>query len=405
MLIVILVTILTFFVIYGPQPLLPLMAKTFDLTSSEAALLITTTMFPLSLAPITYGYVLEAVPAVRLLRLSVLALGLSTIVFGLANSFPALVGLRFIQGLLLPAVLTSLMTYLSKVREDHQLQRVISIYIAATISGGYLQREGLEPHYEVATPKRTIPDCIRKGEAHLAQMAVAVSFPELERGDELDIVHFAQINERDGFFIAGREPDSDFRWEKLVGREVLVDHLFQPLAMLRYLLHQRGVDYGDLHAVDAGDVEAMDSAFRGGRGDYVHQQGPAPQQLAHDGLGYPVASVGEEIGPVAFSSLCASREWLQSDMAAAFMGAYRRARADFMEMTAVQIAERVAGHFPTIDRQVLEGTIGDYQRLGCWSVEADISRSAYKKLLDVFLHSGLISRRHPYESCVVTLDS
>jgi YNFM family putative membrane transporter len=137
---VILVTILTFFVIYGPQPLLPLLAKTYDLTSSEAALLITVTMFPLSLAPITYGYVLEAVPAVRLLRLSVLALGLSTIVFGLADSFPALVGLRFIQGLLLPAVLTSLMTYLSKVGEERQLQRVISIYIAATISGGYLGR-------------------------------------------------------------------------------------------------------------------------------------------------------------------------------------------------------------------------------------------------------------------------
>ena len=274
-----------------------------------------------------------------------------------------------------------------------------------TISGGYLQREGLEPHYEVATPERSIPDAIRKGEVHLAQMAVAVSFPELERGEEPDIVHFAQINERDGFFIAGREPDPDFRWEKLVGREVLVDHLFQPLAMLRYLLHQRGIDYGDLHAVDAGGVEAMDRAFRGGRGDYVHQQGPAPQQLAHDGVGYPVASVGEEIGPVAFSSLCASREWLRSDTAAAFMSAYRKARNDFMGMTAEGIAERVAGYFPAIDRRVLEGTIADYRRLGCWSAEADVSRPAYEKLLDVFLHSGLITVRHSYESCVVTLNN
>jgi len=273
-----------------------------------------------------------------------------------------------------------------------------------TISGGYLQREGLDPHYRVATPERTIPDSIHKGETHLAQMAVAVSFPELERGEEPDIVHFAQINERDGFFIAGREPDPDFDWRKLVGREVLVDHLFQPLAMLRYLLYRRGIDYGDLHAVDAGGVEAMDDAFRSGRGDYVHQQGPAPQQLARDGVGYPVASVGEEIGPVAFSSLCASREWLQSDMAATFMGAYRRARADFIEMTATQIAERVADYFPVTDREVLEGTIADYQRLGCWSAEADVSRAAYERLQEVFLHSGLITRRHPYESCVVTLD-
>ena len=76
-----------------------------------------------------------------------------------------------------------------------------------TICGGYLQEEGVETHYEVATPERTIPDTIRRGEIHLAQMAPAASFTELEQGRECDIMHFAQINERDGFFIAGREPD------------------------------------------------------------------------------------------------------------------------------------------------------------------------------------------------------
>ena len=38
-------------------------------------------------------------------------------------------------------------------------------------------------------------------------------------------------------------------------------------------------------------------AFRKGEGDYIHQQGPAPQQLEHDKVGHVVASVGEAIGP------------------------------------------------------------------------------------------------------------
>ena len=137
---IIIVTILTFFVIYGPQPLLPLLAQTYGVSRPEAALFITVTMFPLSLAPITYGYVLEAVPAARLLRLSVLVLGLTTLAFGLADEFYLLVGLRFVQGLLLPAVLTSLMTYLSAWGQGHQMQRVMSIYVAATIAGGYFGR-------------------------------------------------------------------------------------------------------------------------------------------------------------------------------------------------------------------------------------------------------------------------
>ena len=62
-------------------------------------------------------------------------------------------------------------------------------------------------------------------------------------------------------------------------------------------------------------------------GDYIHQQGPAPQQLEHDGVGHVVASVGEAIGPVAFSSLAATRDWLRTDAAHRFMRAYRKARA------------------------------------------------------------------------------
>ena len=45
----------------------------------------------------------------------------------------------------------------------------------------------------------------------------------------------------------------------------------------------------------------MEAGFRAGRADYAHFQGPAPQQLEKDGAGYVVASVGEAIGPVAFS--------------------------------------------------------------------------------------------------------
>lgn len=272
-----------------------------------------------------------------------------------------------------------------------------------TICGGFLQDEGLEPYYELATPDKTIPGSIRRGETQLAQLAVAASFPELEQGKECDIVHFAQINERDGFFIAGREPDPDFSWEKLIGREVLVDHLFQPLAMLRYALYKQGIDYGSIKAIDAGDVGTIDSAFRGGQGDYVHQQGPAPQQLEHDGIGYLVAAVGDAIGPVAFSSLCASREWVGSEMAAAFMRAYRKARAYAVAAPAEEIAVLEADFFPTVDRQVMMRTIADYQRLGCWTRDPTISRVAYEKLLDVFLYNGLITKRHAYESCVVTL--
>ena len=34
-------------------------------------------------------------------------------------------------------------------------------------------------------------------------------------------VHFAQINQRDGFFLVGREPEPAFAWKNLEGRTLL----------------------------------------------------------------------------------------------------------------------------------------------------------------------------------------
>ena len=145
----------------------------------------------------------------------------------------------------------------------------------------------------------------------------------------------------------------------------------------------------------------MEAGFRAGRADYAHFQGPAPQQLEKDGAGYVVASVGEAIGPVAFSSLAASPEWLQTDMAKSFMRAYRKARQFCIETQAEKIAKIEDGYFAGIGQPALISCLKAYQNLGNWHPSVDISESSYETALDVFAHCGLITKRHPY-SVVVT---
>ncbi len=243
-----------------------------------------------------------------------------------------------------------------------------------TMAGGFLKAEGLDYHYTLASPDNTVPDNIAQGTCHVAQSAVATRFAELEKGIESDVVHFAQINNLDGFFLVAREQDAHFSWEKLIGKNVLVDHFFQPLAMFKYALFKQGIDADAVNFIDAGDVDAMDAAFRAGEGDYIHQQGPAPQQLQKEGKGVVVASIGQAVGPVAFSSLCATRQWLDSDMAKAFLRAYQAAMAYVIASPAADIAEQemAANFFPGIASEVLVNTIEDYQALGCWELDTNI---------------------------------
>lgn len=274
--------------------------------------------------------------------------------------------------------------------------------LLVTMSGGYLKQEGLDHSYSVQTADNPAATAVVDGRAHLTQSAVATSFAALEAGETPDLVHFAQINERDGFFLAGREPEPNFDWSNLKGKDVLVDHLFQPLAMFRYALHKQGVDEDRVNIIDAGSVDQMEQAFREGRGDYIHQQGPAPQQMQLDGIAHIVASLGEVIGPVAFSSLCARRDWLSSDEAKAFMRAYRKARQYVVNASADDIAVRIIDFFPDIDPQVLSDTIGTYKKLECWTANPVIKLASYETLLDIFQYSNLITRRHAFDKCVTT---
>ncbi len=278
--------------------------------------------------------------------------------------------------------------------------RYSAFYSPLLLTMAHLREEGIEASFDVATPTNTIPAGIRDGSVQVAQSALAVSFGPHERGEALPFRHFATMNRHDGFFLVGRGIAPGDGWAALRGKRVLVDHFFQPLAMFKAALRARGIAEHELAFVDAGDPAAMERAYRAGEADVLHAQGPAPQQLEAEGLGAVFASVGEAVGPVVFSTLCASPEWLATDAARAFVRAFGKGRAQAQEAPPAEIAALVAGYFPQVGRAALERTIADYQRLGCWSGDTAITPELHARTLDVFLASGDIRGVIPLEALV-----
>jgi NitT/TauT family transport system substrate-binding protein len=272
--------------------------------------------------------------------------------------------------------------------------------LIATMAGGFLKEQGLEAKHSVSAPGKSAIAGLVDGSVHVAQSAPSQGFTPLEQGKTPPALHFAQINEKDGFFLTGRAPDPGFAWDKLKGRKVLVDHGGQPMAMFKYACFKRGLDFKSIAAIDAGSTDKMIAAFRKGEGDFIHLQGPAPQQLQHDGAGHIVTSLADAIGPCAFSSLAATREWLGTDMAKRFMAAYRKARAWLIVTPAAEVAKAEAAFFPDIDPSVLTTTIATYQKLGNWTPHVEITRPAWEATVDIFLHAGLITKRHRYEDVI-----
>ncbi|MBV5316404.1 MAG: MFS transporter [Desulfobulbaceae bacterium] len=133
-------TVITFCSLYAAQPIQPVFQHEFGLTSLQAILFTTLMMLPLGFAPMFYGVLLERLSARLIVRTAILMLGLLELVFCVTDNYLLLLIIRGFQGMAIPAILTSLVSYISFTAPREDVQAAIARYIAATILGGFLGR-------------------------------------------------------------------------------------------------------------------------------------------------------------------------------------------------------------------------------------------------------------------------
>ena len=274
-----------------------------------------------------------------------------------------------------------------------QFTRFSAFYspLIATVAGGFLEKEGLEGDLSVAEHGVSALEALLRDDVDLVQSAPSQAFASAEKGEMPPAVHFAQINNTDGFFIAGRKANSNFTLQDLKGKRVIVDHGGQPLHMFNYACHKVGLKLSDFEAIDAGSADDMVTAFKGGEGDYVHLQGPAPQQLEFEGSGVVVGRLGDWVGPCAFSSLASRSDWLETNEAVAFMRAFRAARQWVNQTPALHVANSEIAYFPGISVEALTEAIVAYQALGCWSGQVEIVSDEIAASVEVFKLGGTVA--------------
>lgn len=133
-------TVVTFCSLYAAQPIQPLFQHEFQLSHFQAILFTTLMMAPLGIAPLFYGYLLESFSAKIMVRWALFLLGILELLFSLAGDYLTLLTIRAVQGLMIPAILTSIVSYISYSSAKEKVQHAIAAYIAATILGGFLGR-------------------------------------------------------------------------------------------------------------------------------------------------------------------------------------------------------------------------------------------------------------------------
>lgn len=132
-------TTLIFAVLYLPQPLQPQLALHYGKSPTAGGALTTFALIPLACAPLLYGYLLGNRHPASLLRPALFALALSCFAFAAAQHFSLLLLLRFLQGALLPIIISALLFLLTDAADS---RKTLAIYVSCSIIGGFCGRLG-----------------------------------------------------------------------------------------------------------------------------------------------------------------------------------------------------------------------------------------------------------------------
>jgi NitT/TauT family transport system substrate-binding protein len=269
---------------------------------------------------------------------------------------------------------------------------------------GHFAAEGLEIDLRTGVDGTSTTRALIDGSAQFSLGGIMRSLDVADRGGRF-LVHFAEVNSRNGFFLLAREPRPGFSWRDLAGKTVIsFAGAPTPWQCMLTVLRREGVDPGRVTFVrDLKGDEAV-TAFRNGRGDFLETGQPTTEALIAGGAAHLVVSMGEATGPVPFSSYMTTPDRLrhEPELVARFTRAVYRAQRWMAQHDGAAIAEAIAPAFPDIPADLRRRAVERYRAQGTWAADPVIRQPGYEYLVDILVSGGFIRRRHRYGDLVNT---
>lgn len=130
----------SFTTIYLLQPVLPVLQQEFGVDENKASLGISAVILGIALSNLPFGHLADRRPIKPIILVGGLVVVLCGLGCAVVQQITALVLLRFIQGLFIPALTTCLAAYLAKNLPVERLNVVMGSYVSATVAGGLAGR-------------------------------------------------------------------------------------------------------------------------------------------------------------------------------------------------------------------------------------------------------------------------
>ncbi len=321
--------------------------------------------------------------------------------------------LKLVSIVLLILILAS--TFLVGCQKDDTLKNIKLIEVThsvfyapqyVAINKGFFEEEGLKIELINGKGADKCMTAILSGEADIGFMGPEATIYVYNSDKEDYAINFAQLTQKDGSFLVGREPDPDFNFDKLRGKSVIGGRKGgMPFMTLEYVIKKNGLQPGvDLDLRTDVQFEMMAGAFTAGEGDYVTLFEPVASQLEKEGKGYVVASIGQEGGYIPFTCYSAKKSYVEKnpEIIQKFTNAIYKGMLWVQSHSVEEIADALQPHFIETEREILISLVQRYKDQDTWKPDLVLTEEGLNHMMDIMELAGELEQRADYDKVVNT---
>ena len=269
------------------------------------------------------------------------------------------------------------------------------LYLAESL--GYFEEEKIKIDLTNGGGADSVMAAVLSGDAEIGFCGPEAALYVLLGGSSDVPTVIGQLTKRDGSFLVSRNPEPDFKWENLKGKEILAGRKGGVPAMtFEYVLNNNGLKDGvDLTLNYDVAFNLMVGAFEAGTADYCTMFDPTAYEYEAAGKGYVVASVGEASGEVPYTCFIAKNSWLTKNESTAegFLRAVTKAVKYINETPSTTVAPYLVKCFEGVSEQSIAASVDRYRNIDAWRTELTMTEDSFNRLQDIIENAGELSRR------------
>jgi len=327
------------------------------------------------------------------------------------KKFSAIVSVMLIFVLTLTGCTQTKSKELTKIKLAEVTHSIFYAPQYAAISQGFFEEEGLDIELINTQGADKTMAALLSGEVDVGFMGPEASVYVSTKDSNNHAINFAQLTQRDGSFLVGREAQDPFSFESLKGKTILGGRAGgMPEMALEYVLKNNGLKIGT--NTEDGEVNVrtdvqfgvLAGAFTAGEGDYVSLFEPVATEIEKQGQGHIVLSIGEESGDLPYTAYSSTKSYIEKnpEIIQSFTNAIYKGQLWVQNSSSEEIAKAVQPFFTDLSFEDLVTVVDRYKSIDAWADTPVLTKESLEHLMDIIELAGQLDKRADYDKIVTT---